>query len=161
MSVVYFDPKGNLTPYLVYRMEAEAFCEAFVTRFETSATRAKLYANYLRYREEFRADLGRDFRQWVGGSFVTRKLNPTDIDLVNIVPRTDVVDGKLNRLVPYMTLGGSKDQYGIDGFFISLEGATGPGVLSHLNHPELDYWQKLLGTDRQGNPKGIIELYVP
>jgi hypothetical protein len=80
-----FDELGHLFPYKVIEIDLETFEEFFVTGFDKSVTRQKLFQNYLSYVNNFKKQIGDNFYQWIDGSFVTTKLNPNDIDIVTFL----------------------------------------------------------------------------
>ncbi len=56
--------------------------QVFVEAFPESQTRLKLFVHFLRYLEVFKSRVSRRFTVWVNGSYVTRRLNPKDLDFV-------------------------------------------------------------------------------
>jgi len=81
-TTLNFDEFGNLTPYQAIDT-LEAY---FVTAFPKSTTRKRLFENYLRYIYRFQDEVFPFFEQYINGSFVTKKENPKDIDLVRDYP---------------------------------------------------------------------------
>ncbi|MCA9407028.1 MAG: hypothetical protein KC684_10845, partial [Candidatus Omnitrophica bacterium] len=80
-----FDIRGNLRPYERIEVTLDEFKENFVGPFEKTSSRHEIFENYIRYVEEFKKEITPKFKQWIDGSFVTNKVNPRDIDIVNIV----------------------------------------------------------------------------
>lgn len=74
-----FDTQGNLFPYKVIETDLETFESIFVSNFQHSDTRKMLFQNYLSYIHDFKNQISEDFYQWIDGSFVISKMNPTDI----------------------------------------------------------------------------------
>ena len=80
-----FDANGFLIPYGPVSSNLETIERVFVEEFPTSTTRRP---NFDRYREcnarllELMPD---GFRQWIDGSFVSRKSDPNDIDVLTFV----------------------------------------------------------------------------
>ncbi|WP_266362937.1 DUF6932 family protein [Tellurirhabdus rosea] len=81
-----FDEYGHLLPYEPILADLETFEQEFVAAFPASASRRELFLHYCAYVQELKQWLPGGFTQWIDGSFVTRKLNPKDIDVVTFVP---------------------------------------------------------------------------
>ncbi len=81
-----FDGKGHLKPYEPIPCNIFEFKRIFVDMFE-SQTRNQNYQNYIRYSSDLKKLLGtQKLHQWINGSFVTKKKNPKDVDLVTFIP---------------------------------------------------------------------------
>lgn len=86
-----FDARGNLVPYEIIRIDSlDAFEHAFVTSFPLSATRFAIYTGMLEYIGAMGDVLKQvmykgTWRLWINGSFTTSKLNPNDIDILNLL----------------------------------------------------------------------------
>ncbi|ACT96896.1 DUF6932 family protein [Dyadobacter fermentans] len=80
-----FDISGNLKPYDVIQTDWFTFKAEFVDAFPHSETRRLIFENFSVYMETLIAIIGTGFHQWIDGSFVTRKLNPGDIDFVTFI----------------------------------------------------------------------------
>ena len=80
-----FDLRGNLKPYEVFEITIEEFKKNFVNRFKNSDTRKQLYVNYLKYINNLKSIINDKFYQYIDGSFITRKINPQDIDIVTFI----------------------------------------------------------------------------
>ena len=88
--MIKFDSKGHLTPYQPISFQVKDLKEHFVDAFG-SETRKTHFDNYLRYSSNLKAVLGGiQIRQWINGSFVTRKSNPKDIDSISFANHSDV-----------------------------------------------------------------------
>ncbi len=80
-----FDKFGNLTPYQAIEVDLDTLESYFVTAFPKSTTRKRLFENYLRYIYRFQDEVFPFFEQYINGSFVTKKENPKDIDIVTFL----------------------------------------------------------------------------
>lgn len=79
-----FDQYGYLTPAEPIPTDLATFERVFIQEFTRSTKRQTLFDRYL----EHNAHLSRflpGYTQWIGGSFVSRKLNPNDIDVLTFV----------------------------------------------------------------------------
>lgn len=85
MNNLKFDKNGNLFPYEIIETNLASFQKVFVEAFPDSLTRKKLFENYLRFTYRFQDEIFPFFEQWINGSFVTKKENPNDIDIVTFL----------------------------------------------------------------------------
>ena len=89
---------------------------------------------------------------WVDGSFVTRKLEPDDVDVVlEISELPEITPEQGNRLKWFGSLqpadvAQKRANYCCDCY-----------VTLSIGH---DYWLRQFGRDRSANPKGIIVLHI-
>ncbi|MCC6726091.1 MAG: hypothetical protein IT258_16410 [Saprospiraceae bacterium] len=85
MRELEFDVRGFLTPYERIELTIEEFEAIFVKAFDNSSTRFNIFQNYLRFVNDFREEVTPRFTQWLNGSFVSKKENPGDLDLVTLL----------------------------------------------------------------------------
>lgn len=136
-------------------LEVEA---TLVDGFPSSMRRRPLYERWLAVREAIRRIVSVQ-EEWLDGSYVTKEPEPHDVDMVSHLPH-DEVDG-LDAASQATLLGlvaghQSRDLHFCDSFVV---------VVYPSNHPQhavykqaLQYWDKLFGHDRAGNPKGYVEV---
>ena len=86
-TVLTLDTLGYLTPYDATTTDLPTLERFFVEGFTMSATRRRLFDAYRHYTELIHDTLptGAALTQWIDGSFVTGKLNPSDVDVVTLV----------------------------------------------------------------------------
>ncbi len=77
-----FDDNGFLVPNQPLAVDLRTMEQVFVEAFPGSHTRQRLFVHFLRYLEGFKSRVSRRFTVWVNGSYVTRRLNPKDLDFV-------------------------------------------------------------------------------
>lgn len=83
--MIAFDKKANLKPYEPIKISVADMKAHSVSEFNSS-TRKNNFDKYIRYSDDLKKLLnGQPIRQWVNGSFVTKKINPKDIDLITFV----------------------------------------------------------------------------
>ncbi len=150
--MISFDDNGNIIPVGINFLSIEDFRSFFV--FTT--TRDEIFKYFLQYTSDFQKELVKEFSQWIGGSFTTRKENPSDIDLVNIVTYSDELNKKQSVLLKFLTTGGSKIVYKVDGYFIPIYPDNDPRY--HITVSWMNYWKNFFGHDRFNNPRGIVEI---
>ena len=154
MSVIEFDVHGHLKPYTIIPLTIDDFEEGFVRSFPDSERRNLAFNAFLTHLNNFRMIVDEAFWVWVGGSFVTRKTNPSDIDFV-IFLDADCYNryeeqAKFFRQQRYLP-----DKI-IDGYFVQVY----PEGHRRRNWYESDRlrWLQDFGTNLAGRKKGIIQL---
>lgn len=149
-----FDASGYLTPYAVLETSLAEFEAVFVTDFPESQTRRRIFERYLGYVEEFQRFVGSGFYQWIGGSFVTRTLNPRDIDFVAFVDwqTHDKFPREMSRFreVKY------DRRLQLDGYVVPVYPEGHPD--HRLFYLDQTQWRFDFGQDLKRRPKGIIQL---
>lgn len=80
-----FNSDGFLMPVGKITTDLQDVETSFVKKFPNSNTRLSLWTNYLSFLERFKKKVTNNFVQWINGSFVTKKENPNDMDLVTFV----------------------------------------------------------------------------
>ncbi|GAB3689163.1 hypothetical protein GCM10027592_05170 [Spirosoma flavus] len=151
-----FDNLGYLIPYSGIPTDLTIIERVFVVEFAESKTRRKLFDAYQRYTENIQANLptGATFTQWIDGSFVTRKLNPNDIDVVTFIDfqlyeQYELFFESLRQLRHL----GQKD---VDGYFVKVY------PVNHLNYKLFDLdradWSFRFNTPKPKGNKGFLEL---
>lgn len=83
--MIEFDENGFLKPYDIIETDLATIEKIFVEDVPLSSTRKAIFESYLSYNEELRKIIPAGFMQWIDGSFVTKKRNPKDIDIVTFV----------------------------------------------------------------------------
>lgn len=154
---VIFDQYGNLVPPRRLSLTSEQVELLFVNEFSDSKQRRMLWLEFGRYRQELHLFLQMTIQQWLGGSFISQKLEPNDIDVVNLIPFTERLDREIDLLMAFLLIGGSKEEYGVDGHFVAIYPESNERY-GAIPLPSLMYWQTWLGHDRNENPRGFIEM---
>lgn len=152
-----FDIYGNL-PKGCFRPKIQDFENKFVQHFPNSNTRQEIYLGYKKYCKNM-ASLNVATKQWVDGSYITKKENPDDIDLVTHVDAAKLnekkeIHNKLNSLLDHSTC---KNQFRCHVYAIFIYPKDIPKLYEHYQK-NLTYWKEWFGHDREGNAKGIIEF---
>ena len=155
-----FDIRGYLKPYGRNATDLNLLQRLFVANMADSETRDKLYEGYLRYNDDLKALLsGQKYTQWVDGSFISNKLNPCDIDLVNLIDH-ELVEEYEEGLKDFI-MGRGKETYGVDGYVIVIYPEGHPKYIR--TRSDLVYWEHWFSKSRkdrrkQRYPKGFLEL---
>jgi hypothetical protein len=111
-AVGLLEPDNNIQSSI---LELERF---FVTDIQT-AKRKELFENYISYSNSLSGVCDNaDLKQWVDGSFVSKKPEPNDIDLVTFIDFS-VVEALNNQLVNYK-YPASQNIFGVDAYLVSI-----------------------------------------
>ncbi len=153
-----FDTNGNLTPPQIFRITLPLLEELFVDRIG-GEKRKELFRHYTRYINDLRNVLSDDFKQWIGGSFISIKSQPNDIDIVNLIKFDDNTELLIEKLLPFFLIGGAKDNYCVDGHLLAIYAENDERYHS-ITEPVRRYWNNWLGKDREDNVRGFIELNI-
>jgi len=155
-----FDIRGYLDPVGKNSTDLESFKENLVDGIDGSKTRQKLYEGYVSYNEALKALLGNQrYSQWIDGSFVSNKINPRDIDLVNLIDH-ELVDNFEQELKQFINKVG-KETYGVDGYIVRIYPEGHPKYIR--TQSDLVYWENWFSRSKinrrkQRFPKGFLEL---
>ncbi len=154
-----FDENGYLPPGF-HAWDLPSLAHHTVAKFPESTTRPKLFGGYTELCGCLSL-LELSGEQWIGGSFVTQKENPGDIDLANLLD-IEALDhlrpDQQQLLIAYMRGPVTKSLCHCDSYFI---------LRVPENHPlradfekTYNYWLDLFGKDRADNPKGIVSRTI-
>ncbi|MBA1146673.1 hypothetical protein H0Z60_06335 [Ectothiorhodospiraceae bacterium WFHF3C12] len=114
--------------------------------------REYLYSRLHVFLENLAQLIGRPFRVWIDGSFLSNKPEPADVDLVVIAEaRCLNALGEQEKEALRQIFGTErqtvKQRFSCD-VYLMLEGDA----------DQERYWRNLFGHDRDGRPKGIVEV---
>ena len=159
-SNMTYDFRGNLTPYDITQLSFEAFVEHFVDEFEDSTTRKLIFEQYQRYLLDIRTMITDDFVQWIDGSFVSRKTNPNDIDVVTFLD-FDVYETHKALILKHFVGNKVFYRFKVDGYILQKF----PPDHQEYNYSMANqaYWKDFFGHTRPNRagiklPSGFIEL---
>lgn len=85
INKITFDSNGYLESPTPSELTLSEFEEYFVKAFPKSDRRKWLFENYLQYTNRFQNEIFPHFEQWIDGSFISKKENPKDIDIVTFL----------------------------------------------------------------------------
>ena len=155
---IRFDEKGRLHPYEVIEMSIENFESIFVERQENVGHRRIIFEKYLDFNKELEDVVGRNYFQFVNGSFTTLKTTPGDIDVVSFVDyymykkHQDALEDLFYRKVSVKYL---------DAYILPI---SKPGYPDYIeNQISLEWWKSLFGftkskVESKREPKGFIKI---
>jgi hypothetical protein len=154
--MINFDKNGNPQPEGIINIPFAEFKIIFLDNFGNSKTRKLIFTGYENYIIDFKKEINNQFDQWMSGSFTTTKENPNDIDLINLVEVKDELNQKQIKLREFLTVGGSKDKYLVDGYFIPIYSQNDPRF--KITEYWLNHWAEFFGHDKLKRPKALIEV---
>lgn len=162
-----FNEYGNLTPDKAIVSNKTEIEDVFVYSFPESRTRQNLFNTLIQYIQDLNKILisnDDNLRSFIliDGSFVTKKENPNDIDLVVFVDYM-VFQERKNDLskfkCDYSQPKGLLAYPGIHAFMVEMYPETHKKYLVY----QADYLQWLVddfGKDRKGRRKGMLQLFT-
>lgn len=155
-----YDFRGNLTPYGINQLSFDEFTQHFVDAVIDSSTRKVIFEQYQRYLSDIRTLITDDFMQWIDGSFVSRKINPNDIDIVTFLD-FEVYESHKELISKHFVGNNAYYNFKVDGYIFQK---------FPINHREYDYsianqayWKDFFGHTRPNRagiklPSGFIEI---
>lgn len=114
------DQDGYPCPPLLEPLSFSEFELRHIQGHPDSTTRPAIFISYQDYLRDFRSLIGVGFKQWVNGSFTTKKTDPKDIDIINFISHDVITDSSIEDLAVFQTHGGSRDRYQVDAYIIPV-----------------------------------------
>ena len=154
-----FNEAGHITPSGIHTLMLEDFEKIFV-KLENENHRQTLFASYQAYLSELRTIVTVPFFQLIGGSYVTRKVWPQDIDIVSFVPyifeQNDSLRQQLRLLFERYEFSRNKSE--LHTFFSLIPDDSNPAKAKFETHYQ--YWIDTFGATigKNSEPKGIIKI---
>ncbi|RYF73096.1 MAG: hypothetical protein EOO39_11010 [Cytophagaceae bacterium] len=156
-----FDKNGCLTPYSGTHSDIESIYDQLVADFPASSSRGPLYHEWTKYNRLLRQVVGENFSQWINGSFVTKKRNPKDIDLVSFIPYQAY---ERNEEVLDKFWSDTWEAEGIDAYLVKVYPIDHDSYM-YRTLPEARQWfnrytATKAGADFVSYPKGFLSIIV-
>lgn len=159
--MLVFDKRGNLEPYEPIGSDVNELKVCFVDGIP-SKTRLENFEKYIKYSDALKAMLGGTvLKQLVNGSFVTRKLNPKDVDLVTFLDH-EIIQQYGSRLNDFRA-DKSWLLYGVDAYIVEVHPETS-SLYNQFTKSDIAEWYYLFRhtrLNRKGEKftKGFIEIF--
>ena len=156
-----FNEAGLLVPPSIIASTLEEFRNYFAIE-SAGDVRNKLFENYTAYVEELKKISGIEkLKQLIDGSFVTKKENPQDIDLVVFIDY-DVFEDNSSKLKKFV-YPDSVIAYGLDCYIVKVYPET--HKLYFAYKADMAYWISQFDKTKPGKrnkrtPKGFLEIIV-
>jgi hypothetical protein len=157
---IQFDERGSLMPYEKVNMSLEVFEYNFIHRFENSSTRKAIFEDYEHYLADFQRLVTPNFTQWIDGSFVTKKLNPADIDFVTFIDAA-IFEEKERLIVNQFIYPNAPKIYNVDAYGVRVYPVNHP--FHNIGISDTLYWQEWFGQtrpnrDKRKFKKGFVQI---
>lgn len=149
-----FDRNGYLQPHEIIFADLQQIEMIFVDGFTDSTVRSKIFKNYIRYTEAIRKLVGEPFHQWIDGSFVTKKENPNDIDVLTFIPVSSF--NKNWKEFEMLRRWRFNRDFCVDGYFIKIVPEEHPD--HRIYNLDKQDWLSTFTTDHRFNNKGVIQI---
>ena len=157
--MIRFNELGHITPSGVHSLTLDEFEQTFAS-LENTTHRRTLFNSYKLYLSELRKVVTEPFFQLIGGSFVTCKVWPQDIDIVTFVPYLFEQDGELKQQLRtlFERYEFSQQKSGLHTFFSLIPDAHNPAQAKFEAHYQ--YWIDTFSSTVENNSgsKGIIKI---
>lgn len=157
--MISFDELGHITPADIHTLTIEEFEQTFAN-LENASHRRNLFNSYQMYLSELRKIVTTPFFQLIGGSYVTRKYWPQDIDIVTFVPysfeQDEVLKQQLRLLFERYEFSPLKSA--LHTFFSLIPDNQNPFQAKFEAHYR--YWVDTFSSTigKNSNPKGIVKI---
>lgn len=154
-----FNEYGLLPPGKPIITSLDLFEKTFVTDFE-SKTRVPLFKHYQHYVATLQTIIGNEFYQWIDGSYVTKKENPNDLDVVTFIDFT--IAEKYKKQLKNFQYPNSVEKFNIDGYLVRVFDDDHPKRIA-FQSDKLYWWhlfEKVKGLkSRKKFKKGFLEIH--
>jgi hypothetical protein len=138
---IAFDEFGNLSPAKKNELNLHLLKQIFVDEFQESQTRHSIFAGFLTFLTNFSNFTNISFDIWIDGSFVTKKLNPNDIDIVLIID-ANTLEYKGKEIEALFKSREARQRYNVDAYTIAKYDESNPKY--SLFQIEKAYWLNLV-----------------
>jgi hypothetical protein len=149
----HFNAQGLLVPAEAISADLGGIKQYFVDNFPNSKTRAILFSNLENYISQLQNEVFPWFEIWVDGSFVTKKENPNDIDVVLLLD-FQVYDLKIKQLEKFYSF--SLEKEGIDAYIVPVF-PEGHHFFEDFER-ESGLWHRRFTENRQDGRKGFLKI---
>ena len=165
--MVEFNESGILREGLLYSLSIAEFREAFVVSMPKNEIRRSIFDEFTKLIESIRAFAAHPFYILAGGSFVTTKPEPNDLDFVVVLPQHLWDDREIiNRLEDQLYQFRRMRTTILHGYFIPDCHKLSSHRLNRKAYAMLVYWMEFFSKSRvddTGNQhqKGLIKIDIP
>lgn len=159
-----FDVNGNIPyePEKIYSPSFEEFEERFVDQFPNSDTRKEIIGEYKKHCNEV-VSYGIVNEQWVNGSYITIKDDPSDIDMLFEVDGTELDNRNLKETMDdVIDNAQARSNLRCDSHYISKypESEKEYDLYREYIDTKIKFLGMLWNSDRDYNLKGIIKFDI-
>lgn len=152
-------PEGSdLLPPGKHEATVDEVEAGFVTAFPSSVTRRPLFEQWISVREAISRLVAVEI-EWIDGSYVTRKEDPNDIDLVSHLNGSELEqldDPARTTLLGLVAGPVSQYLHACDSYLVAYYPDGHPA--RPVYRTAANYWEGVFSSTRNGNPKGFVEI---
>jgi hypothetical protein len=154
-----FNTSGLLVPDTKLSSSLNELETEFVSKIK-STERRSLFDKYINYSEELKKVCGSEsLTQWINGSFVSKKSNPKDIDIVTFL-NYEVVNS-LGAILGPFNYPQSEDFYEVDAYIVVVYPESHKNRFYYIS--DLAYWTDQFTKTKRNNrgnklSKGFLEI---
>ncbi len=157
-----FDEKGYLKPAANIPATLETVRTEFVLNFPTSTTRLDLFLNLILFCQKLLHLVQQnEILLWIDGSFVTKKINPADIDVVMFLD--DAISQQHKAPLELFKYPRSLELFSVDAYVVNVFSENHPNhFVTRADRAHWLEWFSKTATNRYGKkmPKGFLELNI-
>jgi hypothetical protein len=154
-----FLSNGNLTPG-IHTYNMQEFEEQFVTEFTTSTSRSAIYNKFKQWLHQLIQVIPPRY-VWLDGSYLTKKVDPKDIDLVVFYYPEDIQDQQQAAVIQNLITNVSRN-YDCDAYLCLSFEHWDEQKLATFPRQDLKimqtYWMGQFSFDRAREPKGMVQI---
>jgi hypothetical protein len=159
IQMIIFNNRGHLIPNTNIKSSLGELEEEFVHKFNNTK-RSELYTKYLHYSTGLKKLLDNaDLIQWIDGSFVTKKAEPRDIDLITFIDdgKADLLGADIEQFKYPLSL----EIFGVDAYLVKVYKRESKKYPLYIG--DQMYWMDKFDKtyrNRSGQklPKGFLEI---
>jgi len=157
--MLQFNSKGLLIPNTNIKSNISELEKEFVTSLNNQH-RTELFQKYINYSDSLKSVLSDiSLLQWIDGSFVTKKPNPEDIDLVTFVTANSVE--AIGTRIEDFKYPLSLEKYGVDAYIVKVYDREDKQYPLYIS--DRMYWMDSFDKTRRNRngiklPKGFLEI---
>ncbi|GAB4037985.1 DUF6932 family protein [Spirosoma gilvum] len=157
--MIRFNELGHITPSGIYALTIEEFEQVFAN-LDNKTQRRRLFNSYQSYLLDLRKIVSTPFFQLIGGSYVTCKAWPQDIDIVTFVPYIFEQDYELKQQLVslFERYEFSQEKSGLHTFFSLIPNEQNPAQVKFQAHYR--YWIDTFSSTpgKNAESKGIVKI---
>jgi len=151
-----FDKNGNLPPGC-YKPPLSEFEERFVDNFPDSSSRPDIYEGYIDFSILICEEMPSAKKQVLNGSFTTDKIEPGDMDMLIVFDSELLTRIEKDKCPHVMNNETIMDGYSCHSFPLVKYPKSKPELYQKYLKKKA-YWIDCWGSDREDNPKGLIDI---
>ncbi|NVK66087.1 MAG: hypothetical protein HWE22_15965 [Flavobacteriales bacterium] len=138
MKELEFDENGFLIPYDIIEVSFSCFQNEFIQKVNSNK-RLELFQDFSHFLEFTSRFISQDFKLWIGGSFVTKKENPSDVDVLLFLNQVEFDNHQSNGNLEFLHRA-SKSMFNVDLYILPVLSSQDEEYISIQN--SIENWKK-------------------